>query len=135
MTTNTNDKLSFHAHSSLLPTSGSSSITNKKYLHEPRNHQIPVHRCNDSPFANTWLIAREIRILADKQQHSTQLSYFSTRKLYTPYFPITFNTQESYDRLGIDGEALNPNQSTPIPPSNGVPAHALHVNGLTPHVV
>jgi hypothetical protein len=43
-------------------------------------------------------------------------------------------THEAYDLLGINGEALSQDRATPIPLYNGVPAQALHVNGLTPHV-
>ena len=50
------------------------------------------------------------------------------------YSLIIFITQEAYERLVINGEALSRNEVTPIPLSNGVIAHALHVIELTQHV-
>jgi len=132
---NLSNKLPSLAHIIQPLTFGSCNMTIKKHLKETRNHQLIVYCSNNSPLANTWLIAHKIPTPIDKQQRLTQLSRYITHKPNAPYFLTTLDTHEAYARLGIDGEALNPNQATPVPLSNGVPAQALHVNGLTPHVV
>ena len=93
------------------------------------------HRSKKPPHDNAWIIARKIPTLTGKQQRLTHFSCHTTHKPNAFHLHITLAIQESYARLGIDGEALNPDQALPIPLSNGVPAQALHVNGLTPHVV